>query len=253
MKLTILGSGSAIITPTRSSPGYFLEIGQNKVLIDCGSGTLGQLTKAQINYYNLDYIFISHKHPDHLGDLISILQAIRIWRKHYRKKRKPLTIIGYPDFKQDYKYLRRAMFRQGLENYPVKITEMKKGKRKCGSWIVQSMPVKHLKLSCNAYRFEYKNKGFVYGADCDYYDDNIIKMCKDADLAILDCAFPIHKRTAAHMSPKECGIIATKARIKKIVLTHFYPGAEKYDFKKQTQKYYKGQIVVAKDLMTINI
>jgi len=78
MKLTILGSGSAIITPTRNSPGYFLKIDKDKVLIDCGSGPLGQLTKAKIDYYNLDYIFISHSHADHLTDLMGILQSIRI-------------------------------------------------------------------------------------------------------------------------------------------------------------------------------
>ncbi len=251
MKLTILGSGSAINTPTRNSPGYFLAIGKDKILIDCGSGTLGQLVRAKIDYYNLDYIFISHSHADHLTDLMGILQSIRIQREHYNKQNKRLTIVGYQGFKRDYRYLCKVMYRRYLQDRSTKIVEMKNNTIRFGKWSVKSMLVKHTKVPCNAYRFN-ATKSLVYSADCDY-NENLVKICQKADLAILDCALPIHKKVEVHMSPKECGLVATKAQVKKIVLTHFYPVAEKYDFKKQAQKYYKGLIVVAKDLMKINI
>lgn len=251
MKLTILGSGSAIITPTRSSPGYFLEIGKDKILIDCGSGTLGQLVKAKIDYYNLDYIFISHSHADHLTDLMGVLQSVRIWRQHYNKKKKRLIIVGYQGFKRDYRYLCKVMYRRYLKDHSVKILEMKNNTRIFSKWSVKSVLVKHTKLLCNAYRFNAK-KSLVYSSDCDY-NENLVNLCQKADLAIMDCATPIQKKIDIHMSPKECGEIATKAKIKKLVLSHFYPKAEKYDLKKQAQKYYKGTVIVAKDLMTIKI
>lgn len=251
MKLTILGSGSAIPTIARNSPGYFLEIGKDKILIDCGSGILRQLVRAKIDYYNLDYIFISHPHADHLTDLMGVLQSVRIWRQHYNKKKKRLTIVGYQGLKRDYKYLCKVMYRRYLKDRSVKILEMKNSTRRFSKWSVKSVLVKHTKLLCNAYRFNAK-KSLVYSADCDY-NENLVNLCRKADLAIMDCAMPIQKKIDIHMSPKECGEIAAKAKVKKIVLTHFYPTKGKYDFKKQAQKYYKGPIVVAKDLMKIEI
>lgn len=251
MKLTILGSGSPIITPTRNSPGYYLKIGQDKILIDCGSGTLGQLVKAKIDYYNLDYIFISHAHADHLTDLMGILQSMRIWRQHYNKKKKRLTIVGYQGFKRDYKYLCKVMCRRHLNDRLVKILEMKNNTRKFGRWSVKSVLVKHTKLPCNAYRFN-AVKSLVYSADCDY-NENLVNLCQKADLAIMDCAMPIQKKVDIHLSPKECGMVATKAKVKKVILTHLYPVKGKYDYIKQTKQYYKGSVLVAKDLMTIKI
>ena len=75
MKLTILGTGTIIPSLKRNASGYFLNIGGDNVLVDCGSGVLRQLIKAKINYNDLDYIFITHRHTDHIADLVSILSS----------------------------------------------------------------------------------------------------------------------------------------------------------------------------------
>lgn len=255
MKLTILGSGSAIPTLTRNSPGYFLEIGKDKILIDCGSGTLRQLVRAKIDYFNLDFIFITHPHSDHMTDLAGIIQSIYIYGKIYKKKTKPLTVFGYKGFKQDYNQkLRKLFFPTKKADKFVSIVEIYNSKKQLGKWKVQSLPIAHTSYFNNTYRFEHSGKGIAISGDSNSnYDENLIKISQDVNLAILSCATSIQQRIAWHLSPKECGDVATKANVKKLVLSHFYPTAEKYDLKKQAQKYYKGPIVVAKDLMKIKI
>ena len=46
MRLVVLGSGTCVPSLERNAPGYLLEAGSKKLLIDCGSGTLLQLERV---------------------------------------------------------------------------------------------------------------------------------------------------------------------------------------------------------------
>ncbi|MFH0867715.1 MAG: MBL fold metallo-hydrolase, partial [Candidatus Woesearchaeota archaeon] len=83
------------------------------------------------------------------------------------------------------------------------------------------------------------------------YCNEIIETSKNADLLILECSFP--DKEEDHLTPSLCGKIATKAKVKKLVLTHFYPECDKVDVKKQCSKEYNGKIIVAKDFMGIKV
>ncbi|MBL0731677.1 MAG: hypothetical protein JJW03_02325, partial [Desulfosarcina sp.] len=49
------------------------------------------------------------------------------------------------------------------------------------------------------------------------------------------------------------GEIASKANVKKLVLTHFYPTCDEYDIEKECRKNYDGPIILAEDHLRINI
>ncbi|MGB9680795.1 MAG: MBL fold metallo-hydrolase [Minisyncoccia bacterium] len=107
MKLTILGSGTCILTKKRSAPSLLLEIsapgGKNKkMLFDCGPGTFMNLVKANVDWNNIDYFFITHFHADHLVDLMQLLQAIFVKMLFLpeEKREKPILLFGPPGFKK---------------------------------------------------------------------------------------------------------------------------------------------------------
>ena len=56
---------------------------------------------------------------------------------------------------------------------------------------------------------------------------------KNADLLILECSHPDGMKAKGHLTPSLCGKIAAKANAKKLVLTHFYPEADKVDARRQ--------------------
>ena len=114
---------------------------------------------------------------------------------------------------------------------------------------IKSIKSKHTESSIS-YRIEYGNKSIVYSGDTDYSKE-IIKISNNADLLILECSFPESKKVKNHLTPSLCGEIATKANVKKLVLTHFYPECDKVNIKKQCSKAYKGKIILAKDYMVI--
>jgi len=117
--------------------------------------------------------------------------------------------------------------------------------------IIESIKSKHTNSSIS-YRIEHDNKSIVYSGDTDYSKE-IIEISKDADLLILECSFPNNKKVEGHLIPSLCGKIATKANVKKLVLTHLYPECDNVDIKKQCNKEFGGMVIVAKDFMRIKV
>ena len=75
MKLTILGSGTSVPHPQRTSPANWLETSKGTVLLDCGSDAPHRMAEEQLDWPNLDAIWISHFHLDHIGGLTPFLGA----------------------------------------------------------------------------------------------------------------------------------------------------------------------------------
>ncbi len=87
--VTILGSSSALPTPSRFSTAQALNVLERFFLIDCGEGTQIQLRRYKIKMLRINHIFISHLHGDHfLGIFGLILTMNMLGRKT------PLHIYG---------------------------------------------------------------------------------------------------------------------------------------------------------------
>ncbi len=75
-KIVILGTSSAIPTKKRNNSGIYFKYLDKGILFDCGEGILRQLVFANIGISKIDYMFITHKHPDHILGIPGILQAL---------------------------------------------------------------------------------------------------------------------------------------------------------------------------------
>ncbi|HUU39953.1 MAG TPA: MBL fold metallo-hydrolase, partial [Desulfatiglandales bacterium] len=105
MKLLILGSGTSVPLPQRASPSIAVFIEDRFVLLDIGPGTIRQLAIAGLKHEEIDYIYISHFHPDHTADLIHFIFATRY--PPILKNRKPVTIIGPEGFSRFLSLMKR--------------------------------------------------------------------------------------------------------------------------------------------------
>ena len=73
------------------------------------------------------------------------------------------------------------------------------------------------------------------------------------DLAILDHSFSSHEPGGLHMHAEECGKVAKKANVKKLVLSHFYETADRSNVVAQARRFFSGKIVKGKDLLTLKV
>lgn len=77
MKLTMLGTGNAMVTECYNTC-FVLSEGQRHFLVDGGGGNtlLRQLKCADIDWRDVKDIFVTHKHIDHLMGIIWMLRLI---------------------------------------------------------------------------------------------------------------------------------------------------------------------------------
>ena len=78
MKLTILGSSSALPASGRYPSAHVLTAHERLFLIDCGEGTQMQLRKTRIRFAKINHIFISHLHGDHVFGLYGLLSTFSL-------------------------------------------------------------------------------------------------------------------------------------------------------------------------------
>ena len=139
MELIILGSGTCVPSLNRGGPGLLIKIGEDLLLFDIGLGALHKMLHLNINHRDIDKIYLSHFHPDHIAELIPFLFACN-WGGIPREK--PLDIIGGKGVKAFVEKLNMAN-NNYLEpkNYTLNILETPDCREK--DYSITTKPMKH--------------------------------------------------------------------------------------------------------------
>jgi ribonuclease BN (tRNA processing enzyme) len=250
MELIVIGSGTGVVQTRRGSPGYILRIHDEIILLDGGTGTLRKCLEAGISYKDIDKICYTHLHPDHTIDLIPFLFSTKHTPGFIRKKR--LDIFGPVGFTDFYNNLTR-LYGTGITEveYDISLKELSESAVDFHTWKLHTKLVKHTQNAIG-YRFEDKEKAFVYSGDTDYCEE-IIELSRDADVLLIECSFPDHLKVPGHLTPALAGKIASRAGVDKVILTHLYPPCDEEDILNACLERYDGQVIIAKDLMRIEI
>jgi ribonuclease Z len=66
IEIVFLGTGSAITAPGNSNACYFVRLGSENLLIDCGPGIMQQLDAVGISPREISHVFFTHRHGDHV-------------------------------------------------------------------------------------------------------------------------------------------------------------------------------------------
>jgi len=250
MKLIVLGSGTGVPSVARNAPGYYLEVQGGQFLVDCGSGTLLQLERAGKSYKDIDAVFFTHTHPDHIGDLIPLIHGLKVTPGFRREK--DLTLFGPPGFEFFFNHY-IVTVASLPKHFRIVVNEVQKAFDFCAIHCQSVATVHSEKLNSVAYRFEAEGKSLVLSGDCDY-DQGIIRHSHDADLLVLDCSTPDALKFPGHCSSGECGMIATLAGVKRLLLTHLYPVVGAEDSRLQeAQAGFAGEVSLAEDLMQVEL
>lgn len=254
MKITILGSGTCVPSLKRSSCSVLIQIDSTVLLFDSGAGTIRRLLEVGVTINQVSYIFYSHLHPDHSGELVPFLFATK-YPESYRR-RKPFTIVAAKGFRDFYERLKLAygewiVLAPGLMNI-LELDNKGRDHLDFGVFNVDTLPMNHTEESL-AYRITAPNgRSVVYSGDTDVCE-NLVTLAKEADLLICESALPDEMKVPGHLTPSLAGQIATRAGVKKLVLTHLYPECDAVDVSAQCRKTYQGPLVVAEDLLEIRL
>jgi len=213
MKLTVLGYYGGYPTNGVGTSSYLIESNGFHLLLDVGSSSLLALEKY-VDPIKLDAVLLSHYHHDHIADL-GVLQFTRLLKKdEHGNKPHLLPIYCHDEDKENFSKMTFENVSQGIAY--TEETELSIGPFK----------IKHMKtlhpVPCYAFRIieEKTGRTLVFTADSGYKKE-FIPFAEDADLLLADSNFyKGMENQSVHMTAKECGRIAERAKVKQLVLTH---------------------------------
>ncbi|OKY78276.1 MAG: Metal-dependent hydrolase of the beta-lactamase superfamily [Candidatus Methanohalarchaeum thermophilum] len=244
MKIHFLGTSWAVPSKDRSGTSIYLE--NHGTLLDCGGDVAQKLIKMEKDPLDIEKIFLTHEHLDHLYGLPSLLQVIKLLGN-----KKEVSIFGPTDTIEKIKKV-TSLF--GLEedlklNYTSLDNREKEEQRVRGEIEgFRYTKVKHSKPTL-AYR---KNK-VTFSGDTSYSEE-LIDLAKNSQLLIHEATFKDSERKKAkekgHSTPKEAIKTGLKSNVDKIALVHTN---SQLDSDELNKKYKSIDILAPNDLETIEI
>lgn len=247
--VTILGSGTCVPSLRRSACAVLVEAGPTTILMDIGPGTMGRLLEAGTEIFDITLICLSHFHPDHCGELPAFLFATQY--PDAKRRQSPLILAGGCGLTEFVRGLQQVWGHWIDPEAGLTMMEFGDGgphRRNFDDFVLDARPVAHNPES-TAFRITIPNgRSVVYSGDTDVCD-GLVALAQGADLLICESAFPDELRVSGHLTPSLAGEMARRARVKKLVLTHFYPACDAVDMAAQCRKTWQGPLVLAEDLM----
>ena len=178
------------------------------------------MNRLAINRNDIDVVFISHFHADHIAGLpFLVLEA-----NYVSKRTRPLTIVGPPGLKTRFPDIMESGFpgTRSMElNFPLHLVELEVGKRnKIGPAHVTPYHVVHDDRAgpCLGFRFEIEGKVIAFSGDTEW-TDVLIEVGREADLFICE-AYTRDKPIQTHMALSLLEKHLDQIRPKRLVLTH---------------------------------
>ena len=274
MRVTLLGTGTPSLRLDRFGPSTLVEVGESRFLFDAGRGVAQRLAQLDIPFNQLDRLFLTHLHSDHVVGLPDLWLTGWIFGRST-----PLRVWG-PDGTADMMQHLRLAFEADIhirrdldEQFPgagieAVVSEFTEGVVYDEDGIrITAFDVDHRPVEpAVGFRIEHEGRSVVLSGDTKY-SENLIKHAQGADLLVHEVCAPDSMRRQStrapettqriidhHTTPEQAGRLFTRVAPKLAVFSHIVgpPGCEG-EIVEGTRRHYTGAFEVGHDLMTIEV
>ncbi|EFO80489.1 beta-lactamase domain-containing protein [Oscillochloris trichoides DG-6] len=215
--IILLGTGTGVPDADRENTHMVWDGPGGPLLIDAGGSTYQRLLRAGLNPQQLQGIFLTHTHCDHINGLAGLLFSMRL-----AGRTDPLPIYGLVPTLQLVQAILAAF---ALEKYqpPIIWNELSSGQEidLSEGWRIQTAMTAHSR-PCLALKIvgPGQNEQLTYSADTE--------PCADVAALAQGSSVLIHEATTptpfpGHTSPRQAGEVALAAGAKRLILVHYSP------------------------------
>lgn len=211
IKIVFLGTAGAFDSRIGNTSSILIVTKTMNIILDAGSGfyKLDQFTNCEIP----TYLFISHFHLDHVFGLHTLSKF---------KFKAGLNFLIADKHKPIFNSLLRSPYTVGPKSlkFPTVIYELPSEREKI-PFNIQVLPLLHSVYTLGI-RLTLSQKIISYCTDTGICD-NLFTLSKNADLLISECSHLEGEQNNEwpHLNPEEAAHVAVKAKVKKLILTHF--------------------------------
>ena len=254
MKLVILGSGTSVPHADRASAAHWLETSAGTVLLDVSADAAHRMAQETLDWPNLDAIWVSHFHLDHLGGLPAFLFGSK-WAPQTQSRTKPLRIFGGAGLRRIIEAINNSNNYPLLEQpFPVEIVEVEAGATFdiLPGVTAQTLSTPHTEESLALRLKGDGSKLFVYTSDTGFSED-LVPFASGADLLLMECSFRRNKPVQKHLELTDAMRIAEQCNPAKVVLTHLYPEWDGVDLEAEARALWSGDTIAAFDGLRLEI
>ena len=226
MKLTVLGNSAAYPGPNDPCSGYLVQDEGGSILVDCGSGVLGNL-QTHIDLRDISDIFISHMHADHFFDLIPYRYGLKYGPGGSSGARprlhlppggtKAINQVVAP-FSESAHFF-SAVF--DVDEFDPKSTLSAVGLEVAFVAVRHYIPTYAISVTGSS--------RLVYSSDSGQCPE-LIQIAKDSDLLLCTVGGGLGEDIGnlwGHLLPSEAGVLARDAAARRLLLTHFWPSCNR--------------------------
>ncbi|MGQ0551907.1 MAG: MBL fold metallo-hydrolase [Planctomycetota bacterium] len=248
-RLIVLGSGTAVPLAGRATSCYLVDAGDGRALcVDLGPGALHRAAQAGYPLGSLSGAFLTHIHPDHSADLVSLQFALRSPSLPLRPE--AFQLFGHAEVALLVARLRNAWPGWlGLSEKLLRFSALSPGPvsgRFPPGVTVEAFRVAHHATSLG-YRFTLPD-GFVLAFSGDAREgEALVELGQRADLFVLEAAGTDQRPIPGHLTPRRAGRIAAQAQARHLLLTHFYPETLAVPIQAEAQEAFEGRVTLAED------
>jgi ribonuclease Z len=273
IKVTLLGTGCPTPVMNRFGPSILVEAGDQKLIFDVGRGALLRLTQIKVRPKDIQGVFFTHLHSDHLIGFPDLWltgwvngrreRAVQVWGPKGTVK-----MMSY--LEQAFEYdIRIRLYDDNAppEGVVIEAQDISEGVVyekngvKVTAFDVDHQPIK----PAFGYRIDFAGRVVVLSGDT-RFSENLIKFAKGADLLVHEVVSPESLKRAEygeerskiiiahHTTPEQAGELFSRVKPKLAVYSHIVlPSATEQNLIPPTRKTYSGALELGEDLMVIEV
>ena len=226
LKLTILGSGSALPRGDAFHTSQVLEMRNKQFMIDCGEGAQIRMRQNCVHTARLNHIFISHLHGDHCFGLIGLISTLGMMGRT-----QPLHIYAHADLEK----LLRPLLDYHCQDLPYEVEFHAINPRKKEvifedrTLTIETIPLKHKVPTCGFlftehHRDKEPRKRYAYCSDT-AYREQIVEQIAGVEVLFHEATYTEKDadkcKKHTHSTAKQAAQIAKLAGAGKLIIGHF--------------------------------
>lgn len=230
-------------------------LGDGRLLVDCGPTTPVAVQRVGVDPITINNLLVTHLHGDHtLGIPLLLLEMVM------RRKKDEINIYGSDVTLDSILSIVKNSYPSILDKkeFDIEFVPIAPGE----SFTINQLEI-HVAQADHCpgalgYHIKTTNWGVCFSGDTKP-SQKIAKLAENADILVHEATFSKGKEKLAeasrHSTTSQAGMIASKAKVKRLVLTHFDPFSrvDRETMIREAGSTFKGEIIIPEELEQIRL